>query len=86
MADIIKQLDSQGMIFFTFSAADLHWPEFHKLMSHDEDQIGESEQGVAKRRRQNLINNPHISAWFFENRFKSFLEEVLIPKWKLKDY
>src|SRR5688572_5226936 len=28
--DIIKQIDSQGLIFFTFSAADLHWPELHK--------------------------------------------------------
>ncbi len=80
LMDMIKQLGSQGMIFFTFSAADLHWPELHKLMPHDEDQIEESEQNAAKRRRQDLINNPHIAAWFFENRFKSFLENMLIPK------
>ena len=83
---MIKQLGSQGMIFFTFSVADLHWPELHKLMPHDEDQIEESEQNAAKRRRQDLINNPHIAAWFFENRFKSFLENMLIPKQNLKDW
>jgi len=36
---MIKQLDAKGMIFFTFSAADLHWPELHKLMPHDENLI-----------------------------------------------
>ncbi len=84
---MIKQLGSQGMVFFIFSAADLHWPELHKLMPHSENQIeGESEQDAAKRRCQNLIDNPHITAWFFENRFKSFLKDVLIPKWNLKDW
>ncbi len=29
---MIKQVGSEGMIFFTFSSADLHWPELHDLM------------------------------------------------------
>ncbi|CAG8720808.1 17501_t:CDS:1 [Cetraspora pellucida] len=81
LSDMIKQLGSQGLIFFTFSAADLHWPELHELMPHSENQISSSSQ-----RRQDLIDNPHIAAWFFENRFKSFLEDVLIPKWNLEDW
>ncbi|GBC05301.1 hypothetical protein RclHR1_06170005 [Rhizophagus clarus] len=32
LTDMIKQIRPQGLIFFTFSAADLHWPELHKLM------------------------------------------------------
>ena len=28
LSDMIKQLGAQGMIFFTFSAADFHWPDF----------------------------------------------------------
>src|ERR1051325_4421228 len=77
LTDMIKQLGSQGMIFFTFSAADLHWAELHKLMPHGEIRIeGESEQDAAKHRRQDLIDNPHIASWFFEKRFKSFLENV----------
>ena len=27
LADMIRQLGSQEMVFFTFSAADLQWPE-----------------------------------------------------------
>ncbi len=50
LIDMIKQIDSQGMVFFTFNAADLHWPELHKLMPHGENRIeGESEQDAAKR-------------------------------------
>ena len=37
LADMIRQLGSQGMVFFTFSVADLHWPEFHKLISYGEN-------------------------------------------------
>jgi ATP-dependent DNA helicase PIF1 len=87
LTDMVKQLGSQGMIFFTFSAADLHWPELHKLMprgEHSRNPITEPE--ISKQRRQNLIDNPHIAAWFFEKRFKLFLEKVLIPKWKLEDW
>src|SRR3954468_16560092 len=29
LSDMIKQIGSQGLVFFTFSAADLHWPELH---------------------------------------------------------
>jgi len=32
LLDMIKQIGSQGLVFFTFSAADLHWPELHKLI------------------------------------------------------
>src|SRR6266536_6141340 len=32
LSDMIKQIGHQGLIFFTFSAADFHWPELHKLM------------------------------------------------------
>ena len=29
LADMIRQLGSQGIVFFTFSAADLYWPELY---------------------------------------------------------
>lgn len=52
LSDMIKQIGPQGLIFFTFSAADLHWPELHKLMSYNKNQISESEseQNTAKQR------------------------------------
>jgi hypothetical protein len=84
LSDFIKQIGHQGLVFFTFSAADLHWPELHKLMP-DEGNTGE-ERISARQRQQNLVDNPHIAAWFFDKRFKCFLEDVLIPQWDLEDY
>src|SRR6184192_595270 len=84
LTDMIRQIGSQGMIFFTFSAADLHWPDLHDLML----QVGSSlsDQELNKSRRRNLIDNPHLAAWYFEKRFKLFMEKVLIPKWNLDDW
>jgi hypothetical protein len=46
-------------LFFTFSSADIHWPELHALFKADTDNelIGNSTSDV---RRQNVINNPHV--------------------------
>src|SRR3954449_5555323 len=32
LSDMIKTIGPQGLVFFTFSAADLYWPDLHKLM------------------------------------------------------
>ena len=45
-----------------------------------------TDQETNRHRRQDLIENPHIAAQFFEKRFKLFLEKVLVPKWNLKDW
>ena len=74
------------MVFFTFSAADFHWPDLHKLMLHSDSLSTLSEQNVNKYKWQDLIDNPHITAWFFEKRFKLFFEKVLVPKWNLEDW
>ena len=34
LTDMIKQLGTCGMIFFTFNAADFHWPDLHNLIPH----------------------------------------------------
>ena len=39
--------------FFTFSSADMHWPELHAL-------FGDITNSSSEIRRQNVINNPHI--------------------------
>ena len=83
LSDMIKQLGSQGMVFFTFSSADLHWPELHKLMP----QIANPDQDEPmKIRHRNLVENPHIAAWFFNKRFEIFFEDVLIKQWDLEEY
>ena len=83
---MIKQLGTQRMVFFTFSVADFHWLNLHKLMPHGDSLSTLSEQDTNKYKRQDLIDNSHITAWFFKKRFKLFFEKVLVPKWNLKDW
>jgi len=83
LSDMIKQIGSQGLVFFTFSAADLHWPELHNLMpSSGNHAEGET---VARRNHQNIIDNPHIAVWFFSKRFEIFFNDVLKHQWGLEN-
>src|SRR6266496_5414096 len=59
LSDMIKQIGHQGLIFFTFSVADFHWPELHKLMP--EDGYSDDESISSEKRQQNIINNPHVA-------------------------
>src|SRR4051812_9420516 len=51
----------------------------------EEGNSGE-ESNSAKNRQQNLVDNPHIAAWFFNKRFDSFFQDVLMKQWDLKDF
>lgn len=79
--DLKAIIDSKGVptIFFTFSAADMHWPELHSLLSNSPEQL------TNERRRQNVINNPHIIDWFFTKRVESFIKywlyDILKAEW-----
>jgi len=81
---MIKQIGHQSLIFFTFSAVDFHWPELHKLMPNN-GIIGSGSDST-ERQQWDIIENPHIAAWFFNKRFDVFLKDVLIPQWDLEDY
>ncbi len=72
LTDMIKQLGSEGLIFFTFNAADLHWPELYKLMLSNSNC-----ETLAKCHNQNIIDNPHITVWFFYKRFEIFFNDIL---------
>ncbi|CAG8484850.1 9671_t:CDS:10 [Cetraspora pellucida] len=80
---------SEGWVFVQQNleddVADLHWPNLHKLMPSEENSVkGETNQEASKCRHKDLIENPHIAAWYFEKCFKIFFEKVLIPKWGLE--
>ena len=66
-------------LFFTFSSADMHWPELHALLGANTD------SSTSEIRRQNVINNPHIVDWFFTQRLESFVKhwlyDTLGAKW-----
>ncbi|KAK3925970.1 LOW QUALITY PROTEIN: ATP-dependent DNA helicase pfh1 [Frankliniella fusca] len=69
-------------LFFTLSSADMHWPELFKILAPDKDY-----NSLTSKERENLLqNNPMIADQFFHERVESFLKEVVIKKYKVKDY
>ena len=54
-------------IFFTFSSADMHWPELRKLFCSDVKDL------TPQDRRKHIIDNPHLADWFFTKRVESLL-------------
>ena len=37
-------------------------------------------------RHKNLVDNPHIAAWFFNKRFEIFFNNVLKKQWNLEEW
>lgn len=55
-------------IFFTLSAADMHWPELHQLSSSNINDLNSKERGM------NVINNPNLVDWSFTKSVEQFLK------------
>ena len=60
-----------GTIFFTFSAADMHWQDLHSMFHENPLLLTPQE------RRQNVIDNPHLTDWLFVQRLESFIKHWL---------
>ncbi|RGB39303.1 hypothetical protein C1646_754740 [Rhizophagus diaphanus] len=57
LADMIRQLGSQEMIFFTFNIVDLYWPELHNLMLFEWQHRGSPHiYGIRKRKDASSID------------------------------
>ena len=61
--------------FFTFSSADMHWPQLHDLFQNTCNVNGDC--NAPDVRHQNVIDNPHIVDWFYTERLKSFIKHWL---------
>lgn len=95
LTNMIDQLGSPHL-FFTLSAADLHWPELHRLIEEQRAQFtGDplvnldqmNERAAYDRRIDNLSRFPHIVASFLQSRIKAFLESLKqIPEFDYVDY
>lgn len=57
-------------IFWTFSCAEFHLPEFHELFNN-------SNELTDSQRRDNVINYPHLIDWFFTERTEQFVKHWL---------
>ena len=73
-------------LFMTFSPADLHWDSLARHMpNYDQWREGDDTQKM-RHARANLRENPHIAAHHFHARFSIFLDNVLKPKFRLRDW
>ena len=63
-------------LFFTFSSADMHWPELHDLFKADTDsELGNS---TSDELRKNMINNPHVVDWFFHTKVRKLCKTLAL--------
>ena len=92
---MVHQIGS-AHVFFTLSAADTHWPDFHRLIEEVRAQqiggppldIRTLEPEAAQRRRvDNIIVFPHICASFLHYRFQLFLDVInTVPDLQFVDH
>lgn len=77
---MVYNLGTPGL-FFTFSAADMRWPDLHQHMP-----AGSPTANLYAIKNENLSNNPHIAAAYLFKRFKVFFEEVIKKKFSVQDH
>ena len=70
-------------LFFTLSAVDTKWENLQNLMPST---TPSSQHATAKKRLQNIIENPHLAAIYMHHRFTAFREEVLEKLLRAKDF
>ena len=59
-------------IFFTLSAADTQWPKFQNLMRHYRPNATQDSERIKA-----VIENPHLTDWFFFAQSKKFMRYFL---------
>ena len=80
LQELLALLEQKGCptFFFTFSAADSHWPDLQRLLQNDEG-------ATRSQRAQAVIDNPHLTDWFFVQRLEAFVTHwfngVLDAEW-----
>ena len=66
--------------FFTFSAADMYWPELHALLGTN----GTNDDNPSEVWHQNVINNQHcwlVFHWVWKNSINHWLYDFLDAYW-----
>lgn len=82
LLDMVNQIGTPT-IFFTLSAAELHWPDLYRLLAPASTINGEI---LSDRERRILMcENALVVATFFEERLKLFVEQVMEKFFKISD-
>ncbi len=63
-------------LFFTSTFAELHDPNFHRLLANLRGKFFDSNILDYKDRKRFLNKHLHIAAWYFAQRFSSFMRHV----------
>ncbi|KAK3923555.1 ATP-dependent DNA helicase RRM3, partial [Frankliniella fusca] len=81
--ELLSMVEQLGLptLFFTLSAADLHWPDLFKIIAPNEDLDTMTEF----RRRKLVKANPMIVDNYFLKRAETFINNVLVKKFKVTD-
>lgn len=67
--ELLATIEQRGLptFFFTFSYANLHWSDLHRLMPGTPS-ISRSQ------RYKNVLNNPHLVDWYYSQRLAEFIK------------
>ncbi|EED14419.1 hypothetical protein TSTA_106280 [Talaromyces stipitatus ATCC 10500] len=87
-SDLIAYNQNLGAsyLFFTSTPADYQWGDLQRQFPNYERW---KDGNAIERRviaRENVVNNPHICAYWFWLRLKTFFNEILQKSYNLKDY
>jgi Helitron helicase-like domain at N-terminus len=90
LSNMIEHLGSPHL-FFTLSAADLHWPDLHRLIEDHRRELNNQEPTdnhiTHDRRIDNLTKYPHIVAKFLQERVQKFLQHIKkIPEFEYVEH
>ena len=73
-------------VFFTFSYADNHWLDLHRLMPRNYG-IENLEKLDLSHKTTDVIANPHLTDWYFGFRLETFMriffDELMDTDWRL---
>ena len=77
--ELLATIEQRGLptLFFTFSFADTHWKDLHRLMPGGQEPFSQ--------RYKNVLNNPHLADWYYSYRLTEFVrvffDKILKCEW-----
>ena len=79
--ELLATIEQRGLptFFFTFSYANIHWPDLHRLMPG-------TQSTTRSQRYKNVLNNPHLVDWYYGYRLDEFIKLIFVETLRCKWY